>query len=143
MPAPSKNIKVYVRSDATAPGASDEIDGIDDATYNELVALAETTDFKASSASGWKTRIATIGDSNISLSGQMEAADAPQQLLRSSKRSGATVYLTIHWDPSASAGYKGVRVPMLVESYEVKDSGVEGVSEYSTSLQGNGAPTDV
>jgi predicted secreted protein len=140
MSVAAHTIKVYTKATSATPGAGDEIDGINDTTYNELVALLETTDIKDSS--GWRTRMAGLADSKVSLAGDYESGDAPQALLRSSKRSGATVYITIHFDPNASTGLKGVQVPMLVESFDVKDS-LDGKSAFSASLAGNGAVVDV
>lgn len=137
-----RTIKVYAKSTNAAAVSGDEIDGLNDAAYNELAELLETTDFKGASASGWKTRLAGLQDGTINLSGDYESADAPQTLLRTSKRSGADCYITIHFNPTASAGSKGFQVPCIIESYEVKSATGSKV-EISISAVFNGAVTDV
>ena len=102
--------------------------------------MLDVTDFKDSS--GVKLKLAGIEDGSFSLSGDLESADAPQALIRSSFDTGATIYLTVQWDPSASAGSKGYSYPCIVESYEVK-GGVDGKAEFSASLQLNGAKSAV
>lgn len=136
------NIKVYAKSTNSAPGGADELDGLDDATYEELADLLETTDFKGASVSPWKTRILGLQDGSVELSGAYEAADAPQQLLRTSKRSGASVWITVHFDPSASSGFKGFQVECKVAKFSAKDS-VGGRTDFACSLQFTAAPVDV
>jgi hypothetical protein len=142
MATPGYPIKVYAKSSNSAPGAGDEVDGLNDATYDELADLLETTDFKSGSASAWKTRITGLNDGSIDLAGDYEAADAPQILLKTSKRSGASVWITIHFAPSASSGQKGFQVECKVEKFTVKD-GVGGKTEFSASLKFTAAPVDV
>jgi predicted secreted protein len=131
---------VYVRSDTTAPGSTDKVDGITDFTLSRSADVQEITDFK--DGTGYKQRMTTLKDTSIDMSGQFEATDTVQQLLRSSHDSGATVYVTVHIDPSASSGSKGWRVPCIVESYDAKGQ-VGGIGEFSCKLVGNGAPVAV
>lgn len=131
---------VYVRSDTTTPGNSDKVDGIMEFTVTRNGDTAETTDLK--DGGGYKTRLQTLKDSSIDMSGQYESGDTIQQLIRSSYASGATVYVTVHTDPGASSGSKGWRIPCLVESYDSKGA-VGGVAEFSAKFVGNGAVTDV
>lgn len=131
--------QVYAKSTAGA-AAGDELDGINDVSISSSKTMLETTDFK--DTTGARTRMAGLEDASISLSGDYESADAPQLLLRSSFDSGATVYVTILVDPSASAGSQGYRFPCIVESYESKGS-VDGKAEFSVSLVMNGAKVAV
>jgi hypothetical protein len=131
---------VYVRTDTTTVGTGDKIDGVQEFDYSRSAGLEETTDFK--DGSGYKTRIQTLKDSSISISGQTEMSDTIQGILRTAYGSGATVYVTIKTDPTASAGSQGDRVPCLVESYDFKGS-VSGVGEFSVKLVGNGAPVAI
>jgi hypothetical protein len=131
---------VYVRSDTTTPGSSDKVDGISEFTFSKSRDMAETTDTK--DGSGFKTRQAQLMDTKIDASGQYEASDAIQQLIRSSFDSGATLYITVHVDPSASSGSKGWRIPCLVESYE-GGVNVNEPGKFSFSAVGNGTPVAV
>ena len=142
MATPGYPIKVYAKSTNAAPGAPDEIKGLNDATYDELIDLLETTSFMSGSASPWKVRIGGLNDLSIDGAGDYEAADAPQILLKTSKRSGASVWITVHFAPSASAGQKGFQVECKVEKFTVKD-GVGGKTEFSFSAKATAAPTDV
>lgn len=142
MALPGYPIKVYAKNVVTAPSAGDEVDGLNDATYDEMVDLFEITDFKAGSASAWKLRLAGLNDGSIELAGDYEPADAPQILLKTSKRSGADIWITIHFNPSGSASQKGFQVRCKVEKFNVKDS-VGGKTEFSASLKFTEAPADV
>lgn len=132
--------KVYFKSTSTAAGSSDEVKGLNDFTASSSKTMLDVTDFK--DTSGVKLKLSGLEDGSFSLSGDLESADAPQALIRSSFDTGVTGYLTIHWDPSATAGSRGYQFPVIVESYEVKGS-VDGKTEFSTSLQLNGAKTAV
>lgn len=138
MPLPSHPVLVYAKSVVTAPSGSDEIDGINSVTYSPSVDLLDVTDFK--DTSGAKLKMAALQDGSISLSGDLELADAPQALLRSSMASGASVWITFHFNPSASAGSKGFQVECKVESFDISAS-VDGKNEFSASLQFTGVPT--
>jgi predicted secreted protein len=132
--------KIYFKATSTAAGSSDEVKGLNDFTASSSKTMLDVTDFK--DASGVKLKLAGLEDGSFSLSGDLESGDAPQALIRSSFDTGATGYLTIHWDPSATAGSRGYQFPVIVESYEVKGS-VDGKTEFSASLQLNGAKTAV
>jgi predicted secreted protein len=132
--------KIYCKSSSAAPSASDEVKGLNDFSASSSKTMLDVTDFKDSA--GVKLKLAGLEDGSFSLSGDLESGDAPQALIRSSFDSGATVYLTLHWDPTAPALSKGYQFPCIVESYEVKGS-VDGKTEFSASLQLNGAKTAV
>lgn len=136
-------IKVYAKSSSSAPSGGDEVKGLNDATYDELADLFEITSFMSGSASPWKVRLTGLNDGAVELAGDFEAADAPQALLRSSKRSGASVWMSIYFNPSAGVGvFKGYQVECKVEKFTVKDA-VGGKTEFTTSLKFNAAPTDI
>lgn len=135
-------IKVYAKASNAAPSAGDEIDGLNDASYEELIDLLETTSFKSGSAAPWKVRIAGLNDGSISLNGDYVATDAPQVLIKTSKRSGADIWITVQFAPGASAGSKGFQAQCKVEKFGVKDS-IAGKTEFSSSFKFTGAVTDV
>lgn len=142
MALPGYAIKVYAKSSSTDPGSSDEVAGLNDATHDEMIDLFDITSFKSASASAWRARLAGLNDGSFELAGDLEAADAPQILLRTSKRTGASVWLTIDFNPSAGSGiYMGLKVECKVEKYTVKDA-VGGKTEFSASLKFTAAPTD-
>jgi hypothetical protein len=143
MAVPGYKTKLYARSDNTTAGSSDEIDGLNDGTYEELAELLESTNFKGASATPWKARIVGLQDGSIALAGDYIAASAPMILLKTSKRSGADVFITFLVDPTASAGSQGFRVPCKVSKFTLKDT-TGGKTEFSCDLSFNGvAPTDV
>lgn len=143
MALPGYPIKVYAKASSATAVAGDEIKGLNDATYDELIDLLETTSFMSASASAYKNRIGGLNDIDVSLAGDFEPLDAPQILLRTSKRSGASVWISIYFNPTAGTGvFLGYKVECKVEKFGVKD-GVGGKTEFSASLKGNAAPVDV
>lgn len=131
--------EVYAKSTDVAAVAGDRIDGLDSANFSET---ADLVDANFLGGSGYKGRVVTLKDTSGDISGHYKSGDAPQNLIRSSFASGATVYVTWMFDDAASTGSKGKRVPMLVESYdEALASG--DVVKWSARLVGNGAPTNV
>jgi predicted secreted protein len=132
--------KIYVKSTSASATGSDEVKGLNDFSASSSKTMLDVTDFK--DAAGVKLKLAGLEDGSFSLSGDLESADAPQALIRSSFDTGATIYLTIQWDPNAVALSKGYNFPCIVESYEVKGS-VDGKTEFSASLSLNGAKTAV
>ncbi|NTX41446.1 hypothetical protein HUA78_44160 [Myxococcus sp. CA033] len=130
---------VSVRSDTNAAQPADRVDGLTDAS------LSETGDFTETNylgGSGYKSRVQTLKDTSADLSGHFMTGDAPQSVLRDARDTGATVYVTFVFDPSAAAGSKGKRIPMVVNSYDEKLT-PGGVVEFSCKLLGNGAPVAV
>jgi len=128
--------KVYARTDTTAPTSTDLVDGITEFTLSAPVNLLETTQFRGNE--GFRSRIAGLKDSSISMSGNYVSGDTVQKLLRAARLSGATVHVTVIVDPNGATNEKGYRVPCLVESYEAGGS-VDGLATFSCTLQGNGA----
>ena len=140
MPVAANPVVVYIKASSAAPVAGDEVDGINNYSFGPKMDLLETTDFK--DTTGAKTKIAGLLDGTISLSGMAEMSDAPQNLLRSSWLSGASVWCTIHWNPSGGAGTKGYQVECKVESWESSGE-VAGLANFSVSLSFTGAPVAV
>jgi hypothetical protein len=130
---------VSVRLDTTAVISSDRIDGLSDASLSETSDLVETNYL---GGSGYKSRVVTLRDTSADLSGHYMSGDAPQTVLRTAKDSGATVYVTLIFDPAGGTNLKGKRIPMLVESLDEKLT-AGGLVEFSVKLTGNGAPVAV
>lgn len=131
---------VYAKSSNTAPSGSDEIDGINNVSYGPTGNLLDVTDFK--DTSGFMKRLLGLKDGSINLSGDYEASDAPQALLRSSWDSGASCWITVHFNPSGGAGVKGFQVECLIESFEIT-SAVDGKVEFTCTAQFTAAPVAV
>jgi hypothetical protein len=130
---------VAVRADTGTAGEVDRIDGLTDASLSESGDFVETNYL---GGSGYKSRVQTLKDTSADLSGHFMNGDAPQEVLRSARDAGSTVYVTFIFDPTASAGSKGKRVPMVIQSFDEKMT-PGGVVEFSCKLLGNGAPTAV
>lgn len=131
---------VYAKSTSATAVAADKIDGIQEFTFSRSADMAEITDTK--DGSGYKLRQTQLKDTKVDGSGQYEASDAVQQLIRSSWSTGATIYFTVITDPGAAAGSQGWNIPCLVESYEGGVNPNEP-GKFSFSAVGNGAPTAV
>jgi hypothetical protein len=130
---------VFVRTDTTAASSGDRIDGLTDASLSEPRDMVETNYL---GGSGYKSRIATLGDTSLDLSGHWLTSDAPQGILRTAHTGGTSVYITIYFDSTASAGSKGKRINMLVSEYSEKLT-PGGAVEFSVKLIGNGAPVAI
>ncbi|NVJ20482.1 hypothetical protein HUW62_04500 [Myxococcus sp. AM011] len=130
---------VSVRADTNAAQPADRVDGLTDASLSETGDFVETNYL---GGSGYKSRLQTLKDTSADLSGHFMTGDAPQAVLRDARDDGSTVHVTFIFDPSASAGTKGKRIPMVVTSYDEKLT-PGGVVEFSCKLLGNGAPVAV
>lgn len=130
---------VSVRADTTAATSADRIDGLTDASLSESGDFVETNYL---GGSGYKSRVQTLKDTSADLSGHFMQGDAPQSVLRNARDTGATVYVTFTFDPSAASGSRGKRIPMVVNSYDEKLT-PGGVVEFSCKLLGNGAPVAI
>lgn len=140
MSAKSAHIqKVYVTATDVAAVAADRIDGLDSASFTESIDLVDANYI---GGSAYKGRVATLKDTSGDVSGHYFSANAPQNLIRSSHGTGATVYVTFIFDDGAAAGSKGKRVPMLVESFD-EQLATGDVVKWSAKLVGNGTPTNV
>lgn len=133
----SHPIKIYARSDATTPGSGDEVDGLNSVDFSPNITMLDVTDFKDTTAA--KLKLAGLTDGTISLSGDLEMADAPQILLRANALSGADIYVQVHFAPSGSSGAKGYSVTCKAKDFKISAS-VDGKNQFSVSLEFNGAP---
>ena len=132
--------KIYFKATSGTPTGSDEVDGINDFSAQSSKTMLDTTDFK--DTSGVKTKMAGLEDGSFSISGDYESGDTVQVLLRSTFDAGATAYLTIEFDPTASAGSRGYKYPVILESYDARGS-ADGKAEFSCSMSINGAKTAI
>jgi len=133
-------VVAYLKASASAAIAGDEVNGLNNVGYSPTVDLLDVTDFQ--DTTGFKLKLAGLKDGSISLSGDYEPTDAPQGLIPSSWSSGASVWCTLHFNPSGSASTKGFQVECKVESFEIT-AAVDGKVEFSCSLQFTGAPVAV
>jgi predicted secreted protein len=133
----SHPLKIYVRADATAPTGSDEVAGSNSVDLSPSINLLDVTDFK--DTSGAKKKIAGLTDGSISISGDLDMTDTPQNLLRSSLLSGADVYVQVHYNPSGSTNQKGYSVVCKVKSSGLSAS-VDGKNTFKADLEFNGTP---
>lgn len=131
---------IALKNSASAAIAGDEAVGITSVSYDVKVDLLDVTDFK--DTSGVKLKLAALRDGSISMDGDLSMTDAPQQLIWSSFASGATIYVTIHFNPSGSAGQKGFQVPCLVSGISPKGE-VAGKNTVTYSFEFTGAPVAV
>lgn len=133
----SHPLKLYIRSDATTPGASDEVAGANSVDLSPSIDILSATDFKDST--GAKKKIAGLTDGTISVGGDLDMTDAPQNLLRSLMLSGAAVYAQVHYNPSGSAGQKGYSVVCIAKSNGLSGA-VDGKNTFKCDLEFNGVP---
>lgn len=140
MAAAGHPTKVYVKATNAAAVSGDEVAGIKSCTNGKSVDLLDITTFK--DTSGWRQRMNGLLDGTVEMSGLAEFADAPQNLIRSSMLSGASIWVTIEFNPTGSAGQKGVQVECKVASYEFA-SEMDGTVDFSASFQFTAAPVDV
>ena len=123
---------------STNDSTYNEVDGIKSFKSSITREMLETTDFK--DTSGARTRLAGLRDGSIELGGMLEEADTNgQNVLRTAFDNGTDLYVRVSFNPSATSGQKGYKVKCLVESHEYS-SEVDGLNEWSSSLQFNGAP---
>lgn len=130
-------VVISAKASNAAPIAGDEVDGINQVGYSPKIDLLDVTDFKDTSAA--KLKLAALLDGQISLQGDLEMADAPQQLLRSSFLTGASVWISCYFNPAGAAGSKGFKVECKVASFDI-NAAVAGKVEFSCTLEFTGAP---
>ncbi len=111
-------------------GSFTKINGVDDSTLNRLAEILEISQF----GDTHRKRIAGIKDSDLDLSGNYDPADTNGQLLL---EPGDIVLIQVLYD-----GTNGRQIEMIIENFE-QSASADGVQEFSSSLLGNGAPTDV
>jgi predicted secreted protein len=130
-------IKVYAKASSAAAVAGDEVADIRSVSSSITPNLLDVTNFK--DTSGAMQRILGLLDSEFTLDGFFVGNDAPQNLLRASALNGASVWITLHANPSGGVGEKGYKVECKVSGFEFGGA-VDGVATFSCSVQGNGAP---
>ena len=122
---------VYILTGTTAMTDSTgaKVLGCDDSSYNQLCDLLEITQF----GDDYKSRIAGLKDTSISLSGNYYPGDTNGQDVLVP---GDTVYIGVY---PQGTGVNGKQVKAIVESYELSAS-VADKQTFSASLQGIAAP---
>ena len=140
MAAAGHPTKVYVKATNAAAVSGDEVAGIKSCTNGQSADLLDITTFK--DTSGWRQRMLGLLDGTVEISGLAEFADAPQALIRSSFLSGASIWVTIEFNPTGSAGQKGFQVECKVASSN-HASELEGTVDYDASFQFTAAPVAV
>lgn len=123
--------KVYILAGTTAMTGStgNEVSGVDDSTYDQMVDLLEISRF----GDTYKKRIAGLADTSVALSGNYVPTDSAGQL---ALNPGDFVYIGLYPQGTAIAGKQ---IPMIVEKFEIKAT-ASGKQTFSASLSGNGAP---
>ena len=136
----SHPLKIYMRSDGTAPSGPDEVGGMNSVDFSPSVSILDITDFKDTSAA--KKKLAGLTDGTISVSGDLDQTDTIQNLIRSSWLSGADLYVQVHFNPSGTTNQKGYSVVTKVKSFKLSGA-VDGKNAFSAELEFNGAPATV
>jgi hypothetical protein len=132
--------KVYARADNGAVNDPDDLlDGVDKVDLQRMVNLLETTDFK--DTSGARTRIPGLADCSLSVSGDEEAEDPVQDVLRNSL-GVSSVFVTVLTNPLGTSGKQGWKVEFYVEK-EAPASAVDSKVTTSFDLKATGAATRV
>jgi predicted secreted protein len=118
-----------------ATDTTGEVDGITSYEMSVNGEMLDTTDFK--DTSGWHSRILGLMDATFTVSGDVESADSPQLLMRSTLATGATSYIRIL--PDGSTGFK-----CAVKTQDYKISGeVNGKAQFSATFVATGAISTV
>ena len=129
--------KFYVKVDNTTAVAGDEVAGINTLDFGPSIDLLDITDFM--DTSGAKKKLAALTDGSVSCGGDLDMTSAPANLIRSSMLTGASIWVTVHFNPTGSASQRGFKVECKVASYKVSAK-VDGKAEFSADLQFNGTP---
>ena len=119
-------------SEMTNGGDGAKVNGVDNATLNKLADILEITQF----GDTHKKRMAGLKDSNVSLSGNYDPDDTNGQLVL---EPGDDVWVALFPQGTTESG---TQVKMIVENFE-QSAAVDGKQEFSSSLQGNGAPATI
>lgn len=130
--------KFYAVASSTTATGTDEIGGVNSVDFGPSVDLIDITDFK--DTSGAHIKLSALTDGSMTIAGDLDTTNAPQQLLRTSMATGASVWITAWFNPSGSVGVKGFKVECKVASYKVSAK-VDGKNEFSSELQFTGAVT--
>lgn len=130
---------VVVSNASTLGGTYTEISGVTSAQLQRDREVLDITHFKDTTAH--KLKMMGLKDTKLSLSGNLDLADAPQSVLRTRYDDGASTFIQIKWDGSAGTGAKGeFKVASIQESAEVA-----GVVEFTCDLEGtpNGGASNI
>jgi predicted secreted protein len=117
---------VVVRS-ADTDATGDIVDGVTNIEWNYSAELLETTDF--ADGQDRERPLQGLRDLQVTLSGDLETADAGQARLRTNHLSGAVVWL--RFLPNGSAGYKA---PFKISEFSISAE-VAGKAEFSCTAQ--------
>lgn len=130
-------VVVSCKSSNAAVAGADEINGLNSIGYSPKIEMLDVTDFQDTSAA--KLKLAGLTDGQIQGSGDLEPADAPQTLIRTSWASGASIWFTLAFNPGGGANTVGFKVECKISAFEVKAS-AEGKVEFSFTAEFTGAP---
>ena len=67
-----------------------------------------------------KYSVAGHASISVSCSGECDSADTVLAIVRTAALAGTTIFVTVLWDPAATALSKGARYDMFVESFSEK-----------------------
>lgn len=131
---------VYAKASSSSVVSGDELDGIKNIEYGPTLDQLDITDFKDTGNA--RAKLSALRDGTISLSGDCVMSDAPQGVLRTAATDGSSVWISVEFDPSGSSGSKGFKVECKVADYKIS-SAVDGIIQFSCSLQFTAAPTTI
>ena len=100
-------VRVYVAPDSgsNTEGSYTEIDGIDDASVEDSMGSIDISDFK--DQAGAIRRMVGMRDAKVNFSGNLDLADAGQNLLRSYRIARIKCWLKCLWTGSAGVAVQG------------------------------------
>jgi predicted secreted protein len=116
---------------ATSDATGSEIDGIKSIDWGPNRELIDTTDFADTTVA--HTRLAGLKDLSVTISGDYEASDTGQGIVRTGFDDGSSVW--IRFLPNGSTGFK---CECKVQEFKIT-AGIDGTIEFSATLMGTGA----
>ena len=131
MALPGHPAFVAFKTTNAAAVVGDEAAGISSVSYDPSTDQLDVTDFK--DTTGLKQKLAGLQDGEISVEGFLLMTDAPQVVLRTAHDNKTSVWVTIHPNPSGSAGQKGFQVECKVKNWGFKLAPAEAAT-FSASL---------
>lgn len=109
-------------------GTYSEMSGVKSVSVKRDRTELDITNFKNSAATGHKLSLMGLKAGSISISGNVDLADTPQNALRSRYADGAATFIEVQWDGSTSADGEA-----KVTSYE-ESASPDGLVEFSCEL---------